>query len=264
VGTDNDARDNIDPISRLVTECQSIVDAHDAGMFVSTETDETNPAALAIGAAIGSGTFVLVAVLLVLKREAWFKWTSAKLANQQPLVMAIVNICLQIAIFALLIRSIRADVPWCYLDDGSTLNPTQVCMTRSAQPGGVVCTPFVITDLCAHEYICNGLGAPATAQIFLILACVACWIVLVVEGALAIPRIPLEPRLGATIAIFGVALQIFFVWLTLWFYGGYLISYFSGTSFPIADEGSIVVIVTLLLYVPLTIITSAQMTLHTK
>jgi len=138
-------------------------------------------------------------------------------------------------------------------------------MRRSANPAtGAPCTQLAVTAICAHEYTCNNVAAANTANIFIILAAVSCWIVLAVEACLAIPMIPLEPRLGASIAIFGVALQIAFVWLTLWVYGGYVIDYFSGRGFPVADEGFIEMLVCLPLFVPMAILASAQMTLHTK
>jgi len=263
--TDVDAKANIGGLTRLVPECQTIADAHDAGMFVSTQTDETNPAALAIGAGIGAISVIVVGFFLFKMREAWFKWTSARLANQQPLVMAIVEICLQITIFALMVRAIDSSVPWCTLPDGSTLNPTQVCMQRTANSvPGASCTPFAVSAICSHEYQCNAVEAAATAQIFVILACVLSWINLAVQTGLAIPKIPLEPRLGASIAVASVLGQIVFVWLTLWFYGGYIISYFSLNGFAMAAEGSIEMIVTLPLFFPTLVIASAQMTLHTK
>jgi hypothetical protein len=232
-------------------------------MFVSTQTDETNPAALAIGAGVGALVVLLVGVVMFLKREAWFKWTSAKLANVQPLIQQLVVMAAQIAVFALMVRSLDDAVAWVWLYDGSWVNPSIVCMARS-KTALVPCTTYPINTICGYQYHCNGLAAPEATGIFIILACVASWIVLVAEVGLAVPQIPLEPRLGASIAIFGVFLQIIFVWLSLWVYGGYLISYFSGLGFPIADEGVIVILVTLPLFVPLAIITSAQMTLHTK
>jgi len=234
-------------------------------MFVSSNTDQTNPAALAIGCLIGAITIILVGLLLWFRREAWFSWASAKLANQQPFAMAIVEICLQIVCFALYVRCTLSTVPWVTLWDGSTLNGNSVCMTRSAQVSGTgKCVPFTLSQICGHEYTCNGVGAPLTAEIFIILCCVAAWIVLVAETGLAVPRIPLEPRLGASIAIAGVAFQVALIWLTLWMWGGYVISYFAGKGFPIAAEGVIEMLVCLVLFIPLSIISTAQMTLHTK
>jgi len=265
VGTNVDAQNNIDPYARLPIECQTIADGHDAGMFISPETDETNPAGLAVGAAIGGASLLAALIVVAIKRDAWFKWTSAKLANQQPLVLQLVTIALQIIIFALLVRSIEDGVAWVWVPDGSTLSPDSICMMRTANGvPGTGCVRYDLATICSHEYTCHALDAAATARIFVVLACVASWLVLVVEACLAIPQVPLEPMLGASIAIFGAVLQFSFVWLTLWFYGGYLVSYFSGIGFPIADEGTILLMVTLPIFVPLIIITSAQKTLHTK
>jgi len=264
-GTDKDAQANIGPWVRLPTECATIADGHDAGMFVSSSTDTTNPAALAIGCLIGAVSFIVFAVLLWFKREAWFAWASAKLANQQPFIMALAVIAMQIICFAFYVRSGLSNVPWVTLSDGSWLNGNTVCMARTAQVGGTkTCAPFALSQICQHQYQCNGIGAPQTAEILIIIAAVAAWIVLAAETGLAVPRIPLEPRLGATIAIGGVMFQIGLIWISLWMWGGYVISYFSGRGFPYAGEGTFELIVCVILFIPLLIISTAQMTLHTK
>jgi len=263
--TDNDARANTGSVTRLVPECQTIADAHVAGMFVSTQTDQTNPAAIAIGSLIGAISTILIGVLLFVKRENWKRWTSAKLANQQPFMMTIAQICIQITVFALMVRAIQPNVPWCTLADGSTFNPAQVCFqrTRNNVPGAS-CIPFTVSAICSHEYTCNSAAAAATAIIFLILACVCSWINLACETVQALPRVPFDPKLGVPVAIGSVLAQIVFVWNTLWFMGGYIVSYLSLNGFAMAGEGSIELIICLPLFLPMLIICTAQITLNTK
>jgi len=265
VYTDADAQANIGGLTRLIPECQTIADAHDAGMFVSQQTDQTNPAAISIGSGIGAISTIVIGVLLFKRREQWFTWTSAKLANQQPLMMGIADICLQIIIFALMVRSLQSKVPWCTLPDGSTLNPTTICMQRTANSvPGAKCAPFQISAICSHEFSCPSIGALAAVNIFIILACVLSWINLAVQTCLAVPKIPLEPRLGASIGIAAVLGQIVFLWNSLWVFGGWVVSYFSLHGFAEAGEGAIELLVCVPLFFPLLVLCSAQMTLHTK
>jgi len=128
IGTDADAKTNTSNVVRLVPECQTITDAHDAGMFVSPETDETNPGGIAVGALIGSISTLIIGGLMFKFRENWKKWTSSKLANTQPMIVVITQCCLQITSFALMVRTLDPDVPWAILPDGSTFNPKQVCI----------------------------------------------------------------------------------------------------------------------------------------
>jgi hypothetical protein len=193
------------------------------------------------------------------------KWTSAKLANQQPLVLTVAQICLQITTFALMVRAIDVTVPWVALEDGSTFHPQQVCFSRTANSvPGASCIPFDVAALCSHEYICNSVDASATAIIFLILACVCSWVNLACETLQAIPRVPIDPKLVVPIAVGCVLAQIAFVWNVLWFMGGYIVSYLSLNGFAMAAEGSIELIVCLPLFVPMIVICTAQMTLNTK
>jgi hypothetical protein len=265
VFTDADARANMQSVTRLIPECQTIADAHEAGMFVSTETDETNPAAIAIGSGIGGITTILVGLLLFFKRESWKKWTSSKLANQQPLVLTLVEMATQITVFALMVRALQVDVPWARFSDTSTFNPGQICFQRTANSvPDASCIPYSVSAICSHEYTCNSVAAPATAIIFLILACVASWVNLVCEAIQASPKVPFDPKLVVPVAAGAVLAQVFFVWNTLWFMGGYIVSYLSLNGFAMADEGSIELIVCLPLLFPMLVICTAQMTLNTK
>jgi len=265
VFSDTDAQANVGPLTRLVPECQSIATAHTAGMFVSPQTDQTNPAALAIGAGIGALTVLILLLVLWRKREAWKTWTSARLANQQILVLGAVEIALQITVFALMVRSIGGTTPWTYLPDGSWLNPTNLCIQRTANAvPGAPCVVFSIAALCSHEFTCNAMGAPGTANVFIILACVLSWFNLAVQVTLVFPKIPLDSRIASNIAAVSVLVQLIFVWLVLWFFGGYILSYLGGNGFPMAGEGSIEVIVCFLILIPMFVIATAEMTLGTK
>jgi len=265
VYTDADAIANTGSVTRLVPECQTIADAHVAGMFQSPQTDQTNPAGIAIGSLIGAISTIVMGIVLFLKRENWKRWTSAKLANQQPLVMTITQLCLQLIVFALMVRSLQAKVPWCTLPDGSTFNPAQICFQRTANGvPGAHCIPYTLSAICSHEYTCDSAAAPATAIIFIILACVCSWFNLACEAVQAFPRVPFDPRLGIPVAIGSVLAQIVFVWNTLWFIGGYIVSYLSNHGFAMAGEGAIELIVCLPLFVPMLVICTAQITLNTK
>jgi len=263
--TDADAQANMGSVTRLVPECQTIADAHDAGMFVSPQTDQTNPAAIAIGCGIAAISLILVGVLLFMKRDAWKTWTSAKLANQQPMVLTVVQICIQIIVFALMVRALNANVPWCTLPDGSTFNPAQICFERTANSvPGASCIPYSVSAICAHEYTCNSVGAAATAVIFVIIACVCSWLNLAAEAVQAFPRVPFDPKLVVPVAFGSALAQLGFLWMTLWMIGGYIVSYLSLDGFAMAAEGSIELLVCLPLCFPMVVICSAQLTLNTK
>jgi len=265
VFTDADARANMNSVTRLVPECQTIADAHDAGMFVSEETDETNPAAIAIGAGIGAITSILTGLLLFTKRESFKKWTSSKLANQQLPMLTGIQVSLQITVFALIVRALQANVPWCTLPDGSTFNPAQICFQRTANSvPGASCIPYSVPAICSHEYTCNSVAAPAAAIILLILACVCSWGNLLAQAFQALPRVPIDSKYIVGVSVGTVFAQIVFVWNTLWFMGGYIVSYLSLNGFAMADEGSIELIVCLPLFFPMLVICTAQMTLNTK
>ena len=262
---DTNVRANVGNVVRLVTECQTIVDAHELGMFVSTETDETNPAGIAVGAGIGAITTVIFGLLFLRGRQGWLKWTSGKLANQQPVVVVIVQICVQIATFGLMVRALGREVVWATLPDGSTFNPKQICFMRTTNGvPGAPCVPFEISAICSHEYICNSAAACAAAVIFLILACVCAWLNLACQAPQIIPRMPLDPKPLIPFSLGFLVVEIFFVWNLLWFLGGYVVSYLSLGGFVMANEGFIEIIVCLPLFFVMAVICSAQMTLNTK
>lgn len=265
IAVDADARSNTSNVIRLVPECQTIADGHDAGMFSSEETDLTNPGGIVVGALIGSISTLAIGACMFRKREEWKKWTSAKLANQQPMVMIGIQCCLQIATFGLMVRALEIEVVWATLPDGSTFSPKQVCFMRTANGvPGASCTPFEIANICSHEYRCNSSDACAAAVIFLILACVCSWLNLACEVVQVIPRLPLDPKQLIPVGLGFMVAQVVFVWNLLWFLGGYVVSYLSMNGFVMANEGFIEVIVCLPFFCIMLVICSAQMTLNTK